>query len=392
MPLLPDEARLLFLAARPDAVCGETYFAALAASRPNWRAVGALAEREKLLPVLWKYMRAQSELVPPDVRAAFQAQAAVTEFRMALTETALREVAATLARNGIRVMLLKGAALATTVYGSFLKRPMGDFDILVPVGESERAWQIMREAGWGLELEGGEQFFEGHQHLPGLVDPKGLNLVLEIHRSMLPPTGPFQLDVAELWRDARPVRLGDVEAWVPSDHHQLLHLSVHFAWSHMFSGMGRTVRDIATILAAAPFDWDRFTELAVRTRAGTCAYWTLAITHTLSGTPIPKTVLEALRPQQPAVLSHALERGYITTGLFGACPSVWMAKLLWSAGIQPRASGHGDSRPWQSNELFKRVFRLDRDRGVGERLAGQLQAGRRWWRFAKALGSPQRTI
>ncbi len=57
MPLLPDEARLLFLSARPDAVCGETYFAALAASHPNWRAVGALAEREKLLPVVWSYMR-----------------------------------------------------------------------------------------------------------------------------------------------------------------------------------------------------------------------------------------------------------------------------------------------------------------------------------------------
>ncbi|TFG87552.1 MAG: hypothetical protein E4H17_03290, partial [Gemmatimonadales bacterium] len=95
MPLLPDEARLLFLAARPDAVCGEIYFAALAASRPNWQAVGALAEREKLLPVLWGYMRKHSALIPPEVREAFQAQAAVTEFRMALTETALRQVVET---------------------------------------------------------------------------------------------------------------------------------------------------------------------------------------------------------------------------------------------------------------------------------------------------------
>lgn len=366
--------------------------AALVASRPNWRAVGALAEREKLLPVVWSYMREHAALIPAEIREAFQAQAAVTEFRMAMTETALRQVVETLAREGIRVMLLKGAALASTVYGSFLKRPMGDFDLLVPPGEAERAWQVMRTAGWRLELEGGEQFFDGHQHLPGLVDPKGLNLVLEVHRTMLPPTGPFLLDADELWRDARPVRLGGVEAWVPSDHHQLLHLSVHFAWSHMFSGMGRTVRDIAFILGAGPFDWERFRDTATATRAGTCAYWTLAITRTLSGTAIPEPVLEALAPRQPRVVSRALERGYITTGLFGACPSVWMAKMLWSAGIQPVASGHGDSRPWQSNELFKRVFKLDRDRGVGERMAGQVQAGRRWWRFAKALGSPQRTI
>ena len=392
MPLLPDEARLLFLASRPDAVCGETYFAALAASRPNWRAVGALAEREKLLPVLWSYMRQHSEFIPADVREAFRAQAAVTEFRMALTETALRQVVETLSAEGIRVMLLKGAALATTVYGSFLKRPMGDFDILVPAGEAERAWNVMRSVGWRLELEGGAQFFDSHHHLPGLVDPKGLNLVLEIHRFMLPPTGPFTFDESELWRDARPVQVGGREAWVPSDVHQLLHLSVHFAWSHMFSGMGRTVRDIATMLAAGPVDWAQFTDLAIRTRAGTCAYWTLAMTRTLSGTPVPAEVLESLRPRQPLVVSRALERGYITTGLFGACPSVWMAKLLWSAGIRPGASEHGTSRPWQSNELFKRVFHLDRSRGVGERLSGQFRDSARWWRFVKALGSPQRTI
>jgi hypothetical protein len=392
MPLLPDEARLLFLASRPDAVCGETYFAALAASRPNWRAVGALAEREKLLPVLWSYMRQHSEFIPADVREAFRAQAAVTEFRMALTETALHGVVETLDREGIRVLLLKGAALATTVYGSFLKRPMGDFDILVAPADAERAWQLMRGAGWTLELEGGEQFYESHHHLPALVDPKGLKLVLEIHRAMLHPAGPFVLDEAELWREARPIRLGSTQAWVPSDRHQLLHLSVHFAWSNMFGGIGRTVRDVATMLATGTIDWEQFSDLVIRARARTCAYWTLAITRTLSGTPVPADVMEALRPRQPQVVSRALERGYITTGLFGACPSVWMAKLLWSAGIQPKTSGHGNARPWQTDELFRRVFQLDRRRAVGERLSGQLRSGARWWRFAKALGAPQRTI
>jgi hypothetical protein len=392
MPILPDEARLLFLASRPDAVCSETYLAALAASRPDWRAVGALAEHEKLLPILWTYLRDHADLVPADIREAFQRQAAVTEFRMALTESALRQVVEVLTANGIRVMLLKGAALAVTKYGSFARRPMGDFDILVPPGEDERAWNLMRAAGWRLELEAGEEFFDSHHHLPGLVDPNGLNLVLEIHRTMLPPTGPFVFDETELWQEARAVQLGATEAWVPSDCHQLLHLSVHFAWSHMFSGMGRTVRDIATILAAGPFDWPRFSDLAIRTQAGTCAYWTLAITRTLSGTPVPTEVLERLRPRQPHVINRALERGYIVTGLFGACPSVWAAKLLWSAGIRPAASGHGRPRPWQSNELFKRVFRLDRDRGFGERMAGQARASRRWWRFARALVSPSRAI
>lgn len=392
MALLPDEARLLFLATRPDAVAQETYVAALAASRPDWRSVGALAEREKLMPVLWNAVRSHAEYIPAEVRDALRAQAAVTEFRMVLTEAALQQTVALLHGAGIRVMLLKGAALAATVYGSFARRPMGDLDVLVPRGEAERAWEVMRASGWSLELEGGEQFFDSHHHLPGLVDPKGLNLVLEVHRAMLPPAGPFLFDEEELWAEARPVSLGAAEAWVPSHRHQLFHLSVHFAWSHMFRGMGRTVRDVATILATGPFDWEGFHELVVRARAATCAYWTLAVSRTLSGTSIPRDVLEALRPRQPLTVSRALERGYITTGLFGACPSVWATKLLWSAGIRPAASGHGESRPWHTSELFNRAFHLHEPHGVGERVAGQLRAGARWWRFAKALGSPSRTI
>ena len=392
MPLLPDEARLLFLATRPDAVAQETYVAALASSRPNWRAIGALAEREKLLPILWSYMREHAELIPPEVRQAFQAQAAVTEFRMSLTESALEEVLQLLAAEGIRVMLLKGAGLAVTVYGSFARRPMGDFDILVPAADAERAWKAMRKVGWSLELEGGDQFYQSHHHLPALLDPKGLKLVLEIHRAMLPPTGPFLLDETELWRDARPVRVGGTEAWVPADHHQFLHLSVHFAWSNMFGGIGRTVRDVATIVAAGPVDWDRVMEVVTRARARSCTYWMLEITRTLSGSEIPDGVLDELRPIRSRAASTVLERSYILTGLFGACPSLRARQALWSAGIRPKASGHGSARPWQANELFKRVFHLDTPSSLGDRLKGQLHAGRRWWDFVRSVASPGRAV
>lgn len=392
MPILPDEARLLFLASRPDAVCSETYLAALAATHPDWWAVGALAEREKLLPVLWSYMRDRAELVPEEIREAFRRQAVVTEFRMAATEATLHTVVRELDAEGLRVMLLKGAALASTVYGSFARRPMGDLDILVAPEGAERAWKRIREMGWTLEYEDGDEFYGSFHHLPPLVDPSALRLVLEIHRSMMPKPGPFHLDESELWRDARSVRLGSTSAWVPSQAHMLLHLSVHFAWSNMFRGIGRTVRDVATLLAKDPIDWDRFAELAIRSRAGTCAYWTLVITRTLTGTPVPEEVLESLRPRQPMLVTRTLERAYVTMGLLGTCPSVRAWKLIWSAGIQPAASGHGELRPWQVGDLFQTVFRVGTKRGIGARVVGQMQLAGRWWHFARTVGSPGRIM
>jgi hypothetical protein len=390
MSILPNEARFLFLAARPDAACSETYLAALAVTHPDWRAVGALAEREKLLPVLWSYMREHAELIPEDVREAFRRQAAVTEFRMAATEATLHQVVRELDAAGIRVMLLKGAALASTVYGSFARRPMGDLDILVAPQDAERAWERIHGLGWTLEYEDGDEFYGSFHHLPPLVDPSTLRLVLEIHRSMMPQPGPFELDQARLWRDARPVALGSMRAWVPLPSHLLLHLSVHFAWSNMFRGIGRTVRDVATLLNKEPMDWSQFTQLAVQSRAGTCAYWTLAITRTLCGTPVPDEVLESLRPHQPMPVTRALERAYVTMGLFGACPSLRASNMIWSAGIQPRASGHGEVRPWQTGDLFQSVFRVRTKRSVGARLTGQLQLVRRWWRFARTVGASSR--
>lgn len=365
--------------------------AAFAASRPDWRAVGVLAEREKLLPILWGYLRDHAELIPAPVREAFRRQAAVTEFRMAATETTLHQVVRALAEEGIRVMLLKGAALATTVYGSFAKRPMDDLDILVTPEDAPRAWDCLRERGWALEYEDGEEFYDSFHHLPALVDPSALKLVLEIHRSMMPQPGPFELDEREVWRDARPVQLGSTEAWVPSTNHLLLHLSVHFAWSHMFRGIGRTVRDVATLIAFEPVDWGGFADLALRARAATCAYWTLAITQSLTGMEVPPEVLARLRPRQPRMVTQFLERTYITNGLFRTCPSLRAANLAWAAGILPEASRHGQSRPWHAGERFQTVFGVGRGRPTfGERVTAQLRLAGRWWRFGRSLISQRR--
>jgi hypothetical protein len=389
MPTLPPEARLLFLALRPEAGARAAALADLLASRLDWRLVGHLAEREKLLPILWNNLRDHASAIPATIREALHRQSAVTEFRMVMTEAALQRVIETLDAEGIRVMLLKGAAVATTVYPSFAQRPMGDFDVLVDPAEARRAWEVLREEGWGLEVEGGDEFYEHLHHLPGLLDPGGLKLVLEIHRSMLPWGGPFPLDESELWRDARAIRVGATTAWVPSDAHQLLHLSTHLAWSHMFGGIGRTVRDVAALDAARAIDWEAFAELANRTRAGTSAYWTLSLAKLLMDVPIPAPVMRCLRPRPAWLPPRLLERAYLTTGLLSACPSVHVARWLWSAGIRPRRSGHGAFRPWHTNELFKKVFHQELKRGLGERLMGQVHAASRWWKFVRGVGSPR---
>jgi hypothetical protein len=390
MPVLPPEARLVVFATRPSSGEDDRALDALLTAPLDWRRVGELAEREKLLPVLWNRLRGHAAGVPREIADRIHAQAAVTEFRMAMTEVTLQQAVEQLAAENIPVLLLKGAALATTVYPSFAARPMGDVDLLVRPEDAQRAWQLLVDAGWRPELAGGEQFFEGHHHLVGLVDSRGLNLVLEVHRGMLPTPGPFRFDEAEVWRDARAIRLGSSEAWVPSDQHQLLHLCVHFAWSHMLiSGIGRTARDVATLLERGDVDWDRFVPLARRTQAASCAYWTLTISRTLAGARVPDRVLEALRPPGSIAAAHALERAQITSALLGTCPSIHLMRLLWSAAIRPRASGHGEVRPWKAGEAFMEAFHLGHRPGRMARLRAHIHGWSAWLHFAGIIGIPR---
>ena len=387
MSVLSTEARVLLAATRFAGGPDSAELARLLAQPLDWTRLGALAEQEKLLPVLWSGLVQSGAALPADAAMVLKQRATVGEFRLALTESALADALAVLDRERIPVMLLKGAALAVAEYGSFAARPMGDLDILVPAPMADAAWNALLAAGWTLELTGGEEFHRAHHHLPGLVDPRGVRVVLEVHRTLLPSHGPSTVDDARLWRAARPMRCGPHEIRVPSPEHQLLHLSVHFAWSHaMIEGAGRTVRDVTAVVHGDDIVWNDFLDLAATARAERSAYWTLRLSQRLGGAQVPPEVLRALAPKgRSAAVLSILERAFIAAGIMRACPSVRLARVLWTFGMAPRQTGFGDARPWDVSDDFREAFHLPRERPIASRVVDQLSHVSRWLRFARML-------
>ena len=66
---------------------------------------------------------------------------------MAILEKRAIESVEALNAAGIEVALLKGAALASTVYGSFGARPMNDVDVLVHPDRADDAKRLLLGAG-----------------------------------------------------------------------------------------------------------------------------------------------------------------------------------------------------------------------------------------------------
>jgi hypothetical protein len=353
---LPAEARLLLLAA--TGADGDAAFRALMDERIEWADVIALAQRDRANAALWARVRAAgAERVPPEPCERLRRLAMVAAFRQGRLEARLAGALDALAAEGIPVLLLKGAALAAGVYGSFAERPMADLDLMVPADRAAAAHRRLRADGW-VPADGAEgaldALYAAHHHLAPLLDAEGSGVVLEVHVQPLPPGHPFAFGAAEMWRDAVPVRVGGRAALAPSAPHQLLHLCLHFAWAHALrSGAWRTLRDVRTLAAQAPPDWAAFAALARETRGASCAWWTMRLARGLMDAAVPARVMEELRPRLPDAAARGLERHFAATLFGGAdCPSPWLQRRLWEMAVRPRAHGHGHARPWLRDAQF----------------------------------------
>ena len=349
--LLSPEAELLVLtAARP---CNDAALRHRVDAGIDWQSLCALAWHENVAAILVRELDRAATTTPPDpARRELRRLGTTSVIHLLHLERRLHETLDCLAQAGIEAVLLKGSALAYTAYGGFAERPMGDLDVLVRSAEAEGAWELLQTCGWTWPAaRWPRERYSGHRHLPPLLDEQS-GVRLEIHTTLL-PKDIFRFPIELLWAQAKRVGVNGRQVSVPHPLHQLLHVCVHFAWSHeMQWGSWRALRDVGAILERGEIDWQAFVALARDSQAATCAFWTLRLARRLVGATVPHPVLTALAPPRPEFLLELLERHYICN-LFPSrsrCPSVRLANRLWEVGILPGWSGHGAARPWLLGE------------------------------------------
>ena len=144
---LSTEARLLLLAAGPRSTDQEVA-SLLTTHRVDWPALLSLADRERATGVLWRRLRDHPlPTLTEEWRAPFERVAMIGDFTAGYLEQRIGETMAALNATRVDALLLKGAALAVSVYGSFAERPMGDVDLAVPGGRRSRHLPPFR--AWG---------------------------------------------------------------------------------------------------------------------------------------------------------------------------------------------------------------------------------------------------
>jgi Uncharacterised nucleotidyltransferase len=233
----------------------------------------------------------------------------------------------------IDVIVLKGAALAETVYPNRALRPMSDIDLLARKEKLTEVEATLLDMGYLLEdrAKGKEFYQERHYHW---VFSKKPDIDIEIHWHVKRPTGAFEIDIDELWKRAQAIKVAGVEALILSPEALLLYLCQH-SWKHNLNGGIRPFIDIAETsrFHEGKINWREVARLSVAWQMNPCIYLGLSLARDLLDASISESFLKELKPGNldNLIMEWARERvlGYGASSPF----SRDLLQLVWK--------GHG---------------------------------------------------
>ncbi len=278
-------------------------------SSDDWHLLAATARREGVAPVLYHGLKGAGWLasVPPDVQGHLrQACYATMASNLLLYRELFRILTAlsTPPQSPIPTIILKGAALAATVYDHIGLRPMGDLDLLVPEERLAEAAARLKALGYVEpypEMAPGLNLLAGHHvHLQGGQD---ITLAVELHWTLIggehdwrPPSLPWFWSQTEAL-SLTPHRGVGVRALTLTPTAHLLYLSAHLMLQH---GEARShlrwFYDIHLLIEreGQRIQWDEVVARAKGFRWAAAVYAALKGAHDRFGTRLPPGLLEAL--------------------------------------------------------------------------------------------------
>ncbi len=240
--------------------------------------------------------RAGSQGWPRPVLAALADAFQANAVRSYLMEQELARISAALAARGVRVALLKGAAVGRTVYDSPAARQVSDLDLLIPAADAEEARRAVASLGYAGHGPPGSGFFSRWQRRYRsemqmiCTNPDRQGLLVELHWSLVEL--PYYIDripMADFWAATAPTVPSDrlPGASIPDPAALLLHSCAHVALHHSRALRLIWLVDVDRLARSPALDWDKLIARAERWGLGLAADVTLRTAAAWLGTPLP---------------------------------------------------------------------------------------------------------
>jgi putative nucleotidyltransferase-like protein len=252
-----------------------------------------VAEAEGVAAALAYAFAAAPAVTPTDVRARLDRAFAAGTGRHVVYSRELAGVLSALADGAIDVIVLKGAALAETLYPHPALRPFDDLDLLVRRADVPGADARLRGLGYArVADEHGWRFDVAWDRATLYEAPSGVRV--DLHWGLLnePRFRWNEREADTVWERAIEVRLAGVPARVLAREDLLLHLAAHLGVHH--GGQGLLWQwDIARLIARG-LDWDLLDARARQWRVGRAVRFALDSVAARFAVSVPATALARL--------------------------------------------------------------------------------------------------
>lgn len=309
-PVAPEEA-LLFLGARLSSPPEDDDRLRALCQRPlDWEAVRVLCDRHGVTGLVRRRLLETGAWahVPRPQRQAMDRWQLARRGMHATINNQLDEILGACAEQQIVPVVMKGAALAATVYPDPALRSMADIDLLVPVETMPRLGEVMARLGYQRQgLYYSDEFNASHGYHLLFRHSAGRQLAVEVHWELASrPERRNRLTAGTLL--AHSVTANDAatatnwirHARVLTPEAQVLYLATHMASEGHAFGRLIWLDDMATTIAATPsLDWLATAVFARQVRVRCATAVALALTQSLLGAHAHPRVPDSLLPGMP---------------------------------------------------------------------------------------------
>jgi Uncharacterised nucleotidyltransferase len=227
----------------------------------NWEGVLESALSQGIAPLLCHNLKKlqKSHFIPKKIMHKLERAYYANVARNMYHYEELKRILEAFSGKGVKVIVLKGAALDKSVYGDIGLRTFGDLDLLVKEDDLPYAKKIMSDLEYfftsGKMSE--EWRKKKHFHLMPYIQPDK-NIVVEIHWHITGDS--FHINIDEWWEMAKVIKIDNCQALILSPEDMLIHLCLHL-FNHGYNKI--TLRGLCDIFGTLTYyrkeiNWQRF--------------------------------------------------------------------------------------------------------------------------------------
>lgn len=296
-------------------------------SLAGWDLLLRQARSANLLARLYVLLdeRGLLEKVPPQAREHLEWSHATAERHTQAVHWEVGQIQKALAKPGVPIILLKGAAYVMANLPSARGRLFTDIDIMVPKESLNAAEAALMLHGWAATHHDAydQRYYRTWMHeLPPMRHVRR-STVIDVHHAILPETASIHPDPEKL-RAAACVLDGHEGLKVLAPADMVLHSAAHLFHDGELENGLRDLVDIDSLLrhfGSIPSFWPELVERAVELELTRPLFYALRYAANILQTPIPSDTMEAARIGCPGQPTRALMDSLFARALMPVHPS-----------------------------------------------------------------------